>query len=379
MFVLFVLHFAFAVAAADRVRLVIDTDGAADDVMAISLAVQSPEVEVVAFTTVDGGTTAIQTVANVVRTLKANNVTRQIPIYKGAQNPLIGGIDTKNDSRAFFGSDGLSDLPQNFPQFQPSFLEHYDHSTPAANALIRLFRSQPQQLTLVAIGPLTNLALALKLEPEFSKWPKRLILTGGNVFGKGNVRRSSTAEFNFNTDPEAAHIVLREMNCPITVVTWESMFHFQDERKLSFDFNRHFQIHSPLADYFRTVSTLPRQAMHLASLPYRYCDEITMGIAIEPKRIVSQSTNLSVVVELHGTFTRGQLAVGWADESFGKADDWPMRNVELIMDYDVDQLDNMIIEALQRSTIEQNSSRNRFSFNPFVSQFPWNRQSNRVF
>ncbi|KAI6181575.1 Inosine-uridine preferring nucleoside hydrolase [Aphelenchoides besseyi] len=101
MFVPFVLHFAFVAATDDHVRLVVDTDGAADDVMAISLVVQSPKDEIVASTMVDGGTTALQTVANVVRTSRANNVTKQIPIYKGAQDPLIGGIDTKKRFTSF--------------------------------------------------------------------------------------------------------------------------------------------------------------------------------------------------------------------------------------------------------------------------------------
>ncbi|KAI6240237.1 Uridine nucleosidase 1 [Aphelenchoides fujianensis] len=346
-----------AAAAQPPVRLVIDTDGAADDAMGISLALQSaPHVQVVAFSTVSGGTTAAQAVATVARTIRATGTQKQassgvfgcgseIPIFKGAKGPLIGGINTTADSLAFFGFDGISDLPDNFPQSLPSDLEAFDHSVHAATGLIRMFGAQPGELTLVAIGPLTNIALALKLEPEFAKWPKKLVLTGGNVFAKGNVRRSSTSEFNFNTDPEAAYIVLREMECDIVMQ--------------KFDFDRHYHVQTPLGDYFRTVSTLPRAAMASAGLPFRFCDEITVAAAIWPERVITRSQNMSVIVELSGQFTRGQVAVGWADDSFGSLVDSPMRPALLVMDYDVEEVDRLLTSALERSASSTGSSTSR--------------------
>lgn len=96
------------------------------------------------------------------------------------------------------------------------------------------------------LGPLTNLALALELNPEFANLPKKLVITGGNIYGKflssyssirsgmGNIRTASSAEYNFNSDPEAASIVLQKMRCPITIVAWETTFFFQDLFDVSF-------------------------------------------------------------------------------------------------------------------------------------------------
>lgn len=86
--------------------------------------------------------------------------------------------------------------------------------------MIDIFKAN-KDVTLIAIGPLTNIALAILLEPDFVNWPKEMIILGGNVYGAGNVNSFSTSEFNFNVDPEAAHVVLKEMKVPVTLVPWE--------------------------------------------------------------------------------------------------------------------------------------------------------------
>ncbi|KAI6204239.1 hypothetical protein M3Y94_00649700 [Aphelenchoides besseyi] len=333
--------------AAEEQKLVIDTDGVVDDVKAISLALQNPKVNVVAITTVAGSTTVEQATANVARTLRANGVRKYIPVIKGAEFALIGNINTTQDGILFFGQDGLSNQPHSMPRALDSDSTAHVKGVEAAEALVELFKRNRGKLTLIALGPLTNLAMAIKIDPEFALWPKKLVLTGGNFYGMGNIRTSSTAEFNFNADPEAAEIVLQSMKCPITIVAWETTFFYQDIQQKRFDFKRHISLDFPLARYFKAISQRPRQFMSKFNLPYRYCDEITVAAAIEPTKIIDTSRNISAAVELHGTMTRGQLVIAWLEDYFGKSMETQMNKIELVMNYNFEQLDEMMIDAIQ--------------------------------
>ncbi|KAI6242373.1 Uridine nucleosidase 1 [Aphelenchoides fujianensis] len=376
--VFLLLVLAVRAAEEEREDVVIDTDGVVDDVKALSLALQHPRLRVVAITTVAGSTTVEQATANVARTLRANRIRHYIPVVKGAEHALIGNLNTTADGVLFFGDDGLSNAPLAAPKvarlhchrrrqlacFQalPADSTVHVRGVEAAEALVELFSRRRGQLTLIALGPvrsfiqsialihwlkLTNLALALKLEPAFAEWPKKLVLTGGNFYGMGNIRTASTAEFNFNADPEAAEIVLQGMRCPITIVAWETTFFFQDLRQEKHDFKQHISLDLPLARFFRAASRRPRQFMARFGLPYRYCDEITVAAAAEPA-VIAASRNVSAAVELHGAMTRGQLVIGWLEEYLGASAERPMRRVQLVMDYDFAHLDRLMQDAIRR-------------------------------
>lgn len=128
---------------------------------------------------------ALQAVANVARTLRANGVDpSKIPIYRGAETPLIGNDHDHEGEKWFFGADGISGRPNDFPAVEQSdFLAHVE-GTHAANALIEIFQKHQGEITLVCLGPLTNVALALKLCPLFSQWPKQVVCMGGNIYGR---------------------------------------------------------------------------------------------------------------------------------------------------------------------------------------------------
>uniref|UniRef100_A0A1I7ZEJ5 IU_nuc_hydro domain-containing protein n=1 Tax=Steinernema glaseri TaxID=37863 RepID=A0A1I7ZEJ5_9BILA len=205
----------------EKKKLIIDTDGLSDDVRAISLALQSQNAEVAALTTTHGCISVDQVTANVSRTLRANG--KQVPIYKGAANSFL--VKKKPlDETSLFGQDGISDRPNDFPSVMPEDFNNFVQNKHAAQALIDLCREEEGKITLVCLAALTNVALALKLDPSFAKAPKRLVIMGGNYYAIGNVNSMLTAEFNFFADPEAAQIVLSEMRCPITIVPWEAFF-----------------------------------------------------------------------------------------------------------------------------------------------------------
>lgn len=185
-------------------RLVIDTDAVADDVRAISLAIQHNDTEVdlfkfvslvisitlrilfqvVAITTVIGCVPVQQAVANVSRTLRANGLERDsIPVFRGAANPFIGNNHNHKEEEHFFGSDGIGGMPTDFPVVEREDFDVADGKPHAAQALVDIFEKNKDELTLVCLGPLTNIAMALKLNPEFANWPKEVFIMGGNLFG----------------------------------------------------------------------------------------------------------------------------------------------------------------------------------------------------
>uniref|UniRef100_A0A915CSL4 Inosine/uridine-preferring nucleoside hydrolase domain-containing protein n=1 Tax=Ditylenchus dipsaci TaxID=166011 RepID=A0A915CSL4_9BILA len=321
-------------------KLIIDTDAVSDDVRAISLALQHPDVEVLALTCVNGCITVQQAVANLARTLRANNRTN-IPIYKGAEFPLIGNGHTHLDEVHFFGSDGIGNAPNDFPKVQKEDFHAHQKDKHAAVAF--------------CIGPLTNIALALKLNPKFAQMPEKLIILGGNIYAAGNVNSLSTAEFNFSNDPEAAHIVLKEMQCPIVLCPWET-FLFTSE-KSEVDFHAHLKIDAPLATFFKTATSLGVEELKKNNRQFSYCDEVAVGVAIEPEKIILDTKSMRASVELHGQYTRGQVAYDWTESLWSAELDHPKLKLDrhlitIVTAYSAEHLDKMVHDAIENSAKE---------------------------
>ena len=186
-------------------RLIIDTDPGVDDSMAILLALRSPEVQVEALTVVFGNGGVEQTTANALRVLEIAR-RADIPVISGANMPLLRPYRGKG--YRVHGRDGLGDtnLPPSKSQPQPGH---------AAEYLVSRIMDEPGQLTLVAVGPLTNLALAVSLEPQIAQNVQEVIIMGGAATGPGNA--SPVAEANIHNDPEAAKVVFHA-GWPLTMV-----------------------------------------------------------------------------------------------------------------------------------------------------------------
>ncbi|CAD6186665.1 unnamed protein product [Caenorhabditis auriculariae] len=322
-------------------KLIIDTDGVSDDVRAISLALQHPDVEVVAITTVHGCVPVKQATANVNRTIRANGIQGSIPVYEGASRSLLN-LQKDTTVSDFFGKDGVGDRPTEFPE---SDSDDYKASGDgiAALALIRLVQEHPDA-TLVCIGPLTNLALALQLEENFAAAPQKVVIMGGNYYGVGNVSGVSSAEYNFHGDPEAADIVLRELKCPVTVVPWEAFF-FRSMEENEVDFHAHLRYDTPLANFLSTATRVGRIRFEAVGRQYAYCDEIAIATAINEERVVLESKSLVVAVELSGTITRGQVVVDWVEQMWAAPgevkplDEEPRRRINFVTVYNVTLVD----------------------------------------
>lgn len=186
-------------------KIIIDTDPGIDDALAILLALAAKdELDVLALTTVNGNVGVDQVTKNAFKILEIAG-RRDIPVYKGNAKPLMRERDNCEE---FHGDDGLGNLGMEECEGCPE--EEY-----AVDYLIRKVREEKGEITLVPIGPLSNIAEAVQRDPEFAQNVKELVIMGGAEHG-GNM--SPHAEFNFWTDPEAAKIVFAAGFQKVTMV-----------------------------------------------------------------------------------------------------------------------------------------------------------------
>ncbi len=184
-------------------RIIIDTDPGIDDAMAIFLALRSPELKVEAITPVAGNVPLDLTLPNALRLLEIAGRT-DIPVAPGASHPLVRRLATAGHVH---GVNGLAGVEFPEPKIKPV------HET-APEIIRRIVRENPGEITIVAVGPLTNVALALRADPELASMIPAIAIMGGSLSG-GNM--TPAAEFNLYVDPEAARIVF-DANIPLTMV-----------------------------------------------------------------------------------------------------------------------------------------------------------------
>lgn len=183
----------------NRSRIILDCDPGYDDAVAIMLAAGSPKIEVLAITTVAGNQSIEKVTKNALRLAAAAGLTT-IPVAQGARRPLLKEVKVCPEIHGETGLDGTS--------LSDAYNAEQLDDRPAAQLIVDIImREPPKTVTLVPTGPLTNIALAVRLEPRIVERVKEVVLMGGGV-GIGNVK--PYAEFNIENDPEAAAIVFGE-------------------------------------------------------------------------------------------------------------------------------------------------------------------------
>ena len=186
-------------------KIIIDTDPGIDDAMAIFFALASPEFEVLALTTVFGNAHASTCTINALRLLEIAGCP-EILVAHGAEVPLAS--EFRGPAGWVHGDDGQGNT--NLPQASAKPVEQS-----AAQLIVDLANTFPGEITLVPLGPLTNVALAMQIDPQLDQKLDQIVLMGGNAFCRGNA--SAAAEANIFNDPEAADIVFG-LRCPIVMV-----------------------------------------------------------------------------------------------------------------------------------------------------------------
>ena len=206
-------------------KLIVDTDCGSDDAMAIAMALNDPRYEILMFTTVSGNVHVDQAVANTLTTIEHAG-TYEPPVYRGCESMLLKPLVYAHETH---GEDGMGDIG-----LRPERLK----ATPG-NGVMKMLHAlrthEPGEIDVVALGPLTNLAVAIRLDPKAMLRIGRLTIMGSAGLGRGNV--TPVAEFNIWQDAEAAKIVLESGIEHMTFVGWdaclgESMLDQDDIRRL---------------------------------------------------------------------------------------------------------------------------------------------------
>lgn len=277
----------------DRIPLLIDTDPGVDDALALLMAFDDPAHRVVGLTIAAGNVGLRHTVANALKLVEVCGL--DVPVFAGAEAPLL---HPARDAGYVHGEDGFGDVG-----YAPAALQaEAEH---AALAILRLSHAYAGRLLLVALGPLTNLALALKLDPTLPQRVARLVVMGGAVTAHGNI--TPAAEFNVAFDPESAHLVFQAFP-RFDLADWEATIahgfpHAEAEAWLQAD--------SPRARFYEDISRRTRlwSSDRRGDL-WHAADALAMAVALEPEG-VEEWAERPVAVELDGRHTRGATVVDW--------------------------------------------------------------------
>ena len=278
-----------------RPQLLIDTDPGVDDALAILMA--HAHADMAGLSIVAGNVGLGHTVRNARTLIDLLGVAT--PVFAGCATALVRAPE--EDAAFVHGQDGFGDI--GFPEPVAPLSDE-----PAALALLRLTRERPGELTLVALGPLTNLALALRLDPTLPERVARLVVMGGAVTGHGNTGKVP-AEFNIGFDPEAAHVVF-EAFPSFDLVDWEATLrHAFDDA----EFDDWLAAGDRRADFFGQIVAAARgyNAKH-DRCGVIAADALAMAVALDPG-IVTRRETRAVAVELDGRQTRGATVVDWAN------------------------------------------------------------------
>lgn len=272
----------------------IDTDAGSDDAVAILMAFRHPDVDVKALTVVAGNVPLEQGVKNSLYFTELCEV--DVPVYAGADRPLIREAAPAD---WYHGADGLSDQGDNYI---PRHTQVND--THAVDAIIELVRNTPD-IVIVTLGPLTNLAMAIRKAPDIIENVSRFVVMGGAGCVNGNV--TPAAEYNIWHDPEAARIVFLS-GMPVEMIGWEfcqgEFVIFPDEM------DKIRAINTVYSDFTLDCNQTAIQAAltQTGEIGLAIPDAVAMSAAIDPT-ICTQKSQHFVDIECNSELTRGMTVI----------------------------------------------------------------------
>jgi len=273
-------------------RFLIDTDTASDDAVALVMALKHPDIRVEAITVVAGNVPLECGVQNALYTVERCG--KSVPVYAGLDKPMLRPLET---AQFCHGEDGLGDIGLPLTGRAPA-------EGHAVDVLLDAIHRFSGEITLVTLGPLTNIATALSREASFASEVERCVIMGGIGFGYGNI--IPAAEYNIWVDPDAAKIVF-ESGLPIEMVGWDVS-------------HRHATFTAEEAEALRVISDLAAFCVDIQEALRRFGidylkqngfdlpDPIAMAVALEPD-VATVVKQLRVDVETKSELTRGATVV----------------------------------------------------------------------
>ncbi len=306
-------------------RLLIDTDPGEDDALAIMMAAAHPAATIEALFTVCGNVNLDYTTNNAA--VLADLLNLDCPIYRGCDHAFV---QTGVHATHAHGEDGLGNT---------GFTSDRSIETlPAAVELIVRANQALGELTLVILGPMTNIATALKLDPHLPHKFKRTVAMAGAVTGNGNVNVS--AEFNIYADPEAAYVVFEawgKADQIIDIADWELTMRYGFSPAVR---DQWAALDTATSRFFAAISAHSNQFIEEErNRSDNYlADPVAMAIALEPAIITASETH-NLTIALGDQQARGQTIVDWQDRS-GKP-----KNARIITAIDGARLQQLVLDA----------------------------------
>jgi purine nucleosidase len=294
-------------------HVLIDTDAGVDDALAIALALASPELAVERITTVSGNVSVGPSTRNVLMILETLFPASRVPVAQGAAAPLAKPLETASHVHGTDGLGNITDmrLPDGSPKYPNPSGKVVD--MPASRFIIDQVRRLGGDLTIVTLGPLTNIAIAINEAPDVMKHVGEIIIMGGAFGTSGNT--SPVAEFNIFVDPDAANAVV-EFDVPKTIVpldVTEQVILLRSELETRFSASP-----SQLIEFLRDVSSFYMD-FHRKNDGFDGChmhDPTTVALAIDPT--LAKTVPAEVHVECNDDYKRGKTVADLDPERLSK-------------------------------------------------------------
>ncbi|GAA3342940.1 pyrimidine-specific ribonucleoside hydrolase RihA [Amorphoplanes nipponensis] len=312
--------------------VIIDCDPGHDDAMALLLAAGDPRLRLLGVTTVAGNQTLDKTTRNALRILALAGVDG-VPVAAGCDRPLTGDLTVAEDIHGVSGLDG-PDLDGPVAEVEAGH---------AVELMRRLIAGSAEPVTLIATGPLTNVASLLRRHPEAGRQVRDIVFMGGST-ERGNT--TPYGEFNIVTDPEAADLVLRS-GLPTTMIGLNVTHRALATTEIIGEFRAlGSRLGAVCADLMTFFAGTYRRVFGFAHPPVH--DPIAVARVIDPA--IVRTVPAPVAVELTGTHTRGATVVDLHRRTSGAV------NAEVAVDLDVDAFWRLLLTAVRRLDAASNPS-----------------------
>jgi pyrimidine-specific ribonucleoside hydrolase len=303
--------------AMGMIPVIIDTDPGHDDAVAIMLAISSDTLDIRGITVVAGNSTLDNTTENALKLL--THLNSSVKVYKGAERPMLSVL---KPSKSIHGESGLAGTILPEPKEMAEIIN-------AVQFLEDEVKLSEEKITIIALGPLTNVATFILSAPELKHRISEIFIMGGAVFG-GN--RTPAAEFNVWQDPEAASIVF-ESGIPLVMcaldVTRKCGMLEKDMEMIRDAKGKACKLTSEIMEYFGKTAGNSEVVFH---------DAVAVARVLRPELFKSMSCN--VVIDLDGRYTRGCTVTDTIGISGGRI------NAEVVLDADREGLSSFIAESL---------------------------------
>ncbi len=307
-----------------KTPIILDCDPGHDDAMAILLAAYNPAIELLGITTVSGNGIIDKVTENALRVCALAKI--QVPVAQGAGNAILGAVEAASD---IHGETALDGAPLPAPTFALESIHGVD-------LIAQLVRKSSEKVTLVGTGPLTNIALFLKMYPELKSNIAHIVFMGGSA-SRGN--RTPYAEFNIWMDPEALEVVLKS-ELPITMigldVTHQALITKEIFDKLE---AMNTEVSKTMTGLMRFFAKTYNDVFEMPDPPLH--DPLAIAVLIDPT--VTKNRFVNVEIELNGTHTRGATVVDIYNRTGRKA------NVNVALELDFDKFWNMMLDAVDKA------------------------------